>query len=210
MRALPCIALTVAVLLQAVPARADNKEVARQAFQEGRRLYDLNDFKSAVESFKKAYLNYEEPVFLFNIAQCYRQLNDKPEAVKFYKNYLRKAPAASNAEEVRQVIASLETAITREKEAASAPPQGTASTTESVAPAPATHAAAVTTTEAPPHKKPVYKKWWFWTAIGGVLVAGAVVAIVLTTTSHPEFKPTLPEFGPTSTSSALAGPAVRF
>jgi Tetratricopeptide repeat len=48
------------------------------------------------------------PAFLFNIAQCHRQLGNKQEAIKFYRSYLRKVPDAPNAEEVRKLIASLE------------------------------------------------------------------------------------------------------
>ena len=73
-----CIAALTAVL--AGSAVADNKDVARDAFREGTRQFDIGDFKSALAAFKKAYLNYEDPAFLFNIAQCERQLGDKAEA----------------------------------------------------------------------------------------------------------------------------------
>ncbi len=52
-------------------AYADNKEAAKEAYSEGKRQYDLGEYDAALAAFKKAYLNYEEPVFLFNIAQCY-------------------------------------------------------------------------------------------------------------------------------------------
>jgi tetratricopeptide (TPR) repeat protein len=176
-------------------ARAD-KEVARQSFLEGTRLYDVADFNAALEAFKKAYVNYEEPSFLFNIAQCYRQIGNRPEALRFYRTYLRKAPSAPNADEVRRLAATLEAAIAQEKSASSAQPTGTLSpnatpaSEHSTESAPATTAApprsegapslALTTTAPPPHR-PVYKKWWFWTVtVGGVAIAAAALGLGLT------------------------------
>ena len=37
----------------------------------------------------------EDPVFLYNIAQCHRLLGENAEAVRFYRRYLEAAPAAS-------------------------------------------------------------------------------------------------------------------
>lgn len=36
------------------PALADNKDVAREAFRDGTRYYDLAEFGKALEAFKKA------------------------------------------------------------------------------------------------------------------------------------------------------------
>jgi len=66
-------------------AFADNKEAAKEAYTEGKRQYDLGEYDAALAAFKKAYLNYEEPVFLFNIAQCYRAIGDKPAAARTYR-----------------------------------------------------------------------------------------------------------------------------
>jgi tetratricopeptide (TPR) repeat protein len=115
--------VVVGLILSAGAARADNKAAARESFKEGTRRYDLNEFQSALEAFKRAYLQYEEPAFLFNIAQCHRQLGDKVEAVKFYKTYLRKVPSAPNRAETERLIATLETAI--EQQEKSKPPTGT-------------------------------------------------------------------------------------
>ncbi len=81
--------MMVLLLLCAAAAHADNKQVARDAYREGARFYDLADFDHALESFKKAYLAQEEPSLLYNIAQCYKQLGNKPEALRFYRTFLR-------------------------------------------------------------------------------------------------------------------------
>jgi hypothetical protein len=106
-------------------AQADNKQAAREAYKEGSRLYDLMDYKGALEAFKKAYVNFEEPTLLFNIAQCHRYLGQKVEALTSYRTYLRKAPTAPNAEDVRKLVAQLEAAMEHERRASNAPPSGT-------------------------------------------------------------------------------------
>jgi tetratricopeptide (TPR) repeat protein len=127
--------LLLGVLGAAGVARADNKTAARESFREGTRQYDLNEFKLALDAFKRAYLQYEEPAFLFNIAQCHRQLGEKPEAVKFYRTYLRKVPAAQNRDEVERIIATLEAAI--EQSVKAKPPTGTIDPNTKPAPEPA-------------------------------------------------------------------------
>jgi hypothetical protein len=89
-------------------AWADNKQVAKQAYVDGKRHYDVGEFSEALADFKKAYLNYAEPVFLFNIAQCHRQLGDKPAAVRSYRTFLREFPEAPNRATVERIIAELE------------------------------------------------------------------------------------------------------
>jgi tetratricopeptide (TPR) repeat protein len=106
-------------------AHADNKPVAKEAYTEGKRQYDLGEFEQALAAFKKAYLNYEEPVFLFNIAQCYRQLGDRASAVRTYKAFLRNWPKAPNRDIVERIIADLETAIAKDQSVKAAPPHET-------------------------------------------------------------------------------------
>jgi tetratricopeptide (TPR) repeat protein len=86
MRALRGVALILCLsaIASAEPA-PDDKHIAQDAFRDGTRLYDLADFKDALEAFKKAYFHFEDPAFLFNIAQCYRQLGNSSESIRFYK-----------------------------------------------------------------------------------------------------------------------------
>jgi len=135
-------------------------------------------------SLKRAYRAYEEPAFLYNIAQCYRQLGDKAEAIKFYRSYLRKVPEAPNREEVKSLVASLEAAMAEEKRAAenevrpASPPSLSATTPNTAA------TAATLTASAPPKQHvPVYKKWWLWTIVG-VAAAGAAAGVAVAVTSQ--------------------------
>jgi tetratricopeptide (TPR) repeat protein len=192
--------IIILALLVAPLARAD-KAAAREAYQEGSRYYDLAEYQAALESFKKAYLQYEEPSFLFNIAQCYRQLGDRNQAIVFYRSYLRKDPNSPRRKEVRDLIASLEAAPDRNP-APVAPPAsgqhdtqvlvGTPTSPPTSAPSAAEPAAeksnatpaspreevAVTTTATRPHKPSAAKKWWIWTTVG-VVVVGAGLGIGL-------------------------------
>jgi tetratricopeptide (TPR) repeat protein len=110
--------------LVTAPARADNKAEAREYFTQAAKYYDLNEYAQALAAFKNAYLKYEDPGFLFNIAQCHRQLNQKSEAIKFYRTYLRKVPSSPKRASVERLIAELETALEQERLAAGSPPHG--------------------------------------------------------------------------------------
>ncbi len=105
-----CAALViVGVLSQEARAQTpQQKRAAKQHFEQARRLYDVGRYPEAIEEYQKAYLNVEDPVFLFNIAQSYR-LNEQPEeAIRFYKNYIRRSPDAVNRSEVEKRIADLQ------------------------------------------------------------------------------------------------------
>ena len=101
---------------------SSDKEIAKRSFIEGRRLYDVGEYRSALASFKNAYLHYEDGSFLFNIAQCHRQLGDKSEALRAYKSYLNRNSDAPNRPEVQRLITLLQTAIADDARAKQAPP----------------------------------------------------------------------------------------
>jgi tetratricopeptide (TPR) repeat protein len=181
------------VALAASTARAESgKAVAHRAYAEGKRLYDVGDYAKALEQFKLAYLNYEDPSFLFNMAQCHRALGDKQEAIRAYKSYLRNSPDAANAGDVRRIVAELESAVAQERaaaeassRAANAPPPGTLPPPHETAPAAAPSSPVVTATpaaqvetSAPPPAKAKRKTWWIWPVVG-VVVAGAAVGLAV-------------------------------
>jgi hypothetical protein len=166
--------MVILALLFAVPARGEDKKAAREAYRVGTQHYDLGEYREALISFKDAYRNFEDPVFLFNLAQCHRQLGDNQSAVRQYRMYLLKVPDAQNRDEVRTLIARLEKTIADEQTNKLVPPQGTQPTVERAPVAPPLVVAAPTP---PPEKKPLYKRWWLWTAVGAVVVAGVAVGV---------------------------------
>jgi tetratricopeptide (TPR) repeat protein len=78
---------------------------------EGAQHFNLAEYDEAVESYKEAYRLDPEPLFLYDIAQAYRQKPDCTKARTFYKSYLRNAPDASNRDKVEKRIAEMEECI---------------------------------------------------------------------------------------------------
>jgi tetratricopeptide (TPR) repeat protein len=102
-------AATVAVVMAlSAGAYADNRDTARQAAKEGTKHFDLGEWDEALKSFKRAYMLYEDPTLLWWIAECHRELGQKADAIRVYKNYLRRAPDAANRADVEAAIAKLE------------------------------------------------------------------------------------------------------
>lgn len=201
--------LTLALVLGlAGTSHADDRDKARAAFRLGSQHYALGEYKEALASFKEAYRSYEDPSFLFNIAQCERQLDQRADAIRAYRMYLVNAPDASNREEVRQLIARLEHEIAEEHATKAAPPPGvqppaTAAAPAAAAPALSAGPASLRLTAAPTGARatPTYKKWWVWTIVGVAIVGGAAAGLAVGLTHRG---------GPTPTASTSFGTASPF
>jgi len=108
------LAFATLVLCTAVPvaARAESevekKQQAKEHYEMATRLYDVGKYGEAIAEYEQAYLLVEDAALLFNIGQAYR-LWDRPEdAIRAYKNFLRRRPDASNRADVEKKIADLE------------------------------------------------------------------------------------------------------
>jgi hypothetical protein len=108
------VALVVACAWAGSAAAAD--EAASAHYKKGRSLYNVSEYRAALEEFKQAYVAHEDPAFLYNIAQCHRQLGNHREAVTFYKRFLAESPKAANRKEIERLISELDA------KAAEAPP----------------------------------------------------------------------------------------
>ncbi len=160
-----------AVLLGAASARGDDRAAARRLYEAGTKHYNVGEYREALEAFKAAYFAKSDPVFLFNMGQCYRQLGEPDGAAREYRAYLRERPNAANRAEVEEFIAAAERELQRR--AAAMPPTGTL--------APDARAAAAAEPEARPPRR-----WWIVGVVAAavVLVAGAVTLGVLLGTSR--------------------------
>jgi tetratricopeptide (TPR) repeat protein len=174
--------LLLSSLLCASVAHADDVGAAKTHYQDGTKRYNLGDYEQALTEFKAAYLAKSDPAFLFNIGQCQRQLGLWDAAEKSYRGYLRESPSlpAKNREEVKKLIAEMETAVKENR--AKQPPQGTLPPEQTPAAAPVVTPAPVAATTPEPAKRepvrtPVYKKWWLWTIVGVVIAAGVGVGL---------------------------------
>jgi tetratricopeptide (TPR) repeat protein len=78
----------------------DDLGAAKAHYNKASRLYDVGEYRQALEEFKAAHLAKPDPAFLFNIAQCHRQLGDLEQAIVMYKRFLAASPKAGNRSEV--------------------------------------------------------------------------------------------------------------
>jgi len=190
----------VGLLATAGVAHAEKAaDKAKKHYKQGTVFYNAGDFDKAIQEYLEGYRTKPDPVFLFNVAQSYRQLGNHEKALFYYKGYLREAPDAPNRAEVEERVRDLDDLIKRRREATDSPPSGPAEPPLTGTPAegdepkipdPADAAAAGDDEGAPPAgpglvdqgggSRPIYKKWWFWTAIG-VVAVGATVGIVMAT-----------------------------
>lgn len=117
-------ALSLLTLSRVANARVGDREKARNFFEEAAKRYNLGEYRSALGGFRGAYDEIPDPKLLFNIAQCYRQIGEHLKALTAYRSFLREVPDASNADDVRKIIATLGAELIREQEARRQQPQG--------------------------------------------------------------------------------------
>jgi len=83
---------------------ADVKAAAKEHYTRGTSFYDLGRYDEAIKEFEAAYQLKNDPAFLYNLAQSYRQAGKHAEAVHFYKTYLRYVPKAPNRADIEEKI----------------------------------------------------------------------------------------------------------
>ena len=170
----------------ASPARADNEALAREQFIEGMRRYQLADYGLALEAFKRAYMQFASPAFLFNIAQCHRRLGHRAEALHFYTSYLDAAPDAQDGEEVARIVAELRAEEQTVAPPPVIPPREVSPPAPRTMPVPVAAEVVVTPAAAAPARR-----WWIWGVAGAaaivVVVVAAVIVAELTSTAGPMF-----------------------
>jgi tetratricopeptide (TPR) repeat protein len=201
------VVVLVVAALAAHPAAAagGSEKEARALFQHAEMNFNLGKFSEALTDYQGAYEAKPLPGFLFNIAQCYRNLSNYERARFFYRRYLALDPHTSNRRLVEDLISEMTRLLDKQEAAAAAtpppPPPPSSPAPESVAPVvervtaprPApTHgeepAAALIAKPAPepePARRPVYKRWWFWAAAGAAVAGGVAAAFLLTRNTQP-------------------------
>jgi hypothetical protein len=106
----------------AVALAADNAELAKEHFTNGTRRYEVGDYAQALAEFKAAHMAKPDPAFLYNIAQCHRQMGELEQAVVLYKRYLAASPNAANRAEVEKRIVQLDAEIAAKRGRTAEPP----------------------------------------------------------------------------------------
>lgn len=183
---LSCALLTIsASTASAQPAPAPPAEgPAEQAYQRGRKHYDLQEWDQAIAEFKEAYRIRNDAASLFNIAQSYRLKGDCAQAAAFYKTYRRNYPDAPNIARAEQFITEMEECANRAAPTSPGTPTdttGTGTTTQPEAPSGDGTTSSVPVRPPTPQPPPQPERGAARPSLGqlGIGVAGAGVACIL-------------------------------
>jgi tetratricopeptide (TPR) repeat protein len=84
---------------------------AKSKYQAGVDAYERRRYKDAVEHFLAADRLAPSAPLSFNIARAYERLGDDTSALRWYRDYLRRNPAAVNAESVAETVRKLALAL---------------------------------------------------------------------------------------------------
>ncbi|HTA21188.1 MAG TPA: tetratricopeptide repeat protein [Polyangia bacterium] len=213
------VSMIVLIVSAAPAARAsgagiDDEKEARRLFEHAELEFNVGKFPEALADYQSAYEAKPLPGFLFNIAQCYRNMGNFERARFFFRRYLALEPRAPNRHRVDELIAEMSRQLeAKQAEAAASasatsppsvaakpadasdtmpptPPPALVEPMASTSTSPVAPSAVLVTTPAPvapPARRPVWKRWWFWTGVAAVVAGGAVAAYVLTrpTTQTP-------------------------
>jgi tetratricopeptide (TPR) repeat protein len=95
------------------PAAPMVQKEARARLEQGLVAYEQGRWRAAVEHFKEADRLAPSARLSFNVAKAYEKMNDAPNALAAYRDYLRRSPRAENATETSIRIAELELALQR-------------------------------------------------------------------------------------------------
>ena len=93
---------------QTAPASAAVSGQARASFSRGMEAYDHGHFRAAIEHFKEADRLAPSPRLSFNIALAYERMDDVPNALAAYRDFLRRSPEAENVQPTSVRVAELE------------------------------------------------------------------------------------------------------
>jgi tetratricopeptide (TPR) repeat protein len=183
---------------QTRPERADaGEKQARAHFKKAERAFNLGKFAEALISYQAAFEAKPLPAFVFNIAQCHRNLDDPERALFFYRRYLALDPQGPHRKLVEGLIEEQQAVLAEKAEAEDAArtaERAAAGLEPGAAPGEAGAAGdrldlnragrpgagdpvAGSLTRAPGPPVPLYKRWWVWAAGGAVVavVAGALL-----------------------------------
>jgi tetratricopeptide (TPR) repeat protein len=194
------LALVMTLLVSDVGARPGQAlfERAQVSFSQGR-------FEEARADYQAAYDAEPLPAFLFNIAQCYRNMGDYERAQLYFHRYTLRDPHGPNrqaAERLAAEMSKLAEARRNELEAKSpndepaAAPSSPAAVTPPTVTTPPDPAAGKRQSPAllvardngqpAPTSPPIYRRGWFWAGVGGVVLVGAAAAAIALSADQPQ------------------------
>jgi tetratricopeptide (TPR) repeat protein len=93
---------------ETAPPVATPRELARALYREGEAAYKAGRYLEAVSKFKLAARQEPNPALSYNIALAFDAVGEVPEALHWYRDYVRRLPTAPDRNEVRASIRRLE------------------------------------------------------------------------------------------------------
>jgi tetratricopeptide (TPR) repeat protein len=198
----------MAVLLAGAPLRAgaqtpEAREQAKAKFTEAQKAYHLGEFQRALAAYTEAYRLLPLPDFLFNVAQCHRQLGNAESAAFSYRRYLELATKArggrppENGPLTLELISEMEEQVRQEKVRRQAPRETAKKSTvasqgkeagarqvKPAAPGPLTPVPPVAPAGAV-EQGGLHTKWWVWAGAGAVVLLATGGAVYAANASQP-------------------------
>jgi tetratricopeptide (TPR) repeat protein len=149
---------------QTAPALAeDDFAKAKALFERGEAFYTLGEYEKAMNEYREAYLLSKAPLFLLNIAQCYRYMGEYEEAKHNYEALIREDPNTAYKQEVIIKIAEMDAILeAQRKEADNKTP-----------------AALVVTVQNPKEAQSKLRPWLIGSGLGAVLLGGSALTFLL-------------------------------
>ena len=179
------VALAAAVLVLVgivAPARADVTK-AKAHYEHGLALYQVGEYRQALEEFKAAHLEKPDPAFLYNMGQCFRQLGDTDSALTFYKRYLSLDPESPLRGDVERRIQELELSRadqprpTAPPKLTDPPPQARPRITMDTSASTDTSSSRIVSTSSSPSRTPPLPRWMPWASAGLTLALGVAATV---------------------------------
>jgi hypothetical protein len=136
----PTLAAMALVLALSSPAIGadDRVEEARRHYLQGNAYYRLDKFREALGEYELAYIAKPDPSFLYNIAQCHRLMGNKPEALKYYRRFIKDQSHSPNRPIAEKHIRDIErSGVAAAPPSGATPPATATAGTQLAAPAPA-------------------------------------------------------------------------
>jgi len=181
--ALPLMVLLVAADPGAagdLGGRADDSS-ARALFERGEVKFNLGNFEAAAADYQAAYELDHRPALLFNVGQCYRNLENYERARFFYRRFLTLDPQTPNRRETESLIDLMSKRLDDQRakvELATRASEPAASEAAPPAFAPTLERREGQDTDG--RGLPVYRRTWFWVGVAGVVAGGVAAGLLLT------------------------------
>jgi tetratricopeptide (TPR) repeat protein len=110
------VCAVAAILASAGRARADEETAsAAQEHRRGVQAFAEGRYREAIESFRRADALRPSPAISFNVARAYERLGDPSSAILEYREYLRRAPRARDAQKVQRRVRLLEQQLEQQR-----------------------------------------------------------------------------------------------